>query len=143
VLYYSDYFPVEEGATYRFQCRWRTTGSAAKVFIKCYDELPGKFQAGDPPANSSQRREVYRSQQNLTGPPKTWNVQTEDFTPKHTQFSPKWGRVMLYAYWPAGAVDWDDVIVKQIKPPPKNQDPKVRRPSLETQVLTEEVEAAK
>jgi len=143
VLYYSDYFPVEEGATHRFQCRWRTTGSAVKVFIKCYDELPGKFRASDPQAASSRRREVYRSQQNLTGPAKTWNVQTEDFTPKHTQFSPKWGRVMLYAYWPAGAVDWDDVIVKQIKPSPTNQDPKVRRPSLETKVLSEEVDAAK
>jgi hypothetical protein len=43
VLYYSDYFPVEENATYRFQCRWRTTGSAVKVFIKCYDELPTRF----------------------------------------------------------------------------------------------------
>ena len=143
VLYYSDYFPVEEGATYRFQCRWRTTGSAAKVFIKCYDELSSKYRPDDPQVSNDRRREVYRSQQNLKGPAKTWNVQTEDFTPKHTQFSPKWGRVMLYAYWPAGAVDWDDVIVKQIKPPPKNQDPKVRRPSLETKVLTEEVEAAK
>ncbi|MEO8498294.1 MAG: hypothetical protein ABI614_24795, partial [Planctomycetota bacterium] len=66
-----------------------------------------------------------------------------DFTPQHTQFSPKWGRVMLYAYYPAGTVDWDDVIVKQIKSPPKNHDPKVQRPSLETKVLTEEVDAAK
>jgi hypothetical protein len=50
---------------------------------------------------------------------------------------------MLYAYWPAGAVDWDDVVVKLIKPAPTNQEPKVRRPSLETKVLTKEVEAAK
>lgn len=143
VLYYSDFFPVEEGATYRFQCRWRSTGSAAKVFIKCYDELPTKYRAELPQAPNTQRREVYRSQQNLKGAAKTWNVQTEDFTPKHTQFSPKWGRVMLYAYWPAGAVDWDDVVVKQIKPPPANQKPKVRRPSLETKVLSKELEAAK
>ena len=46
VLYYSDLFPVEEGATYRFQCRWKSTGSAAKVFIKCYDELPTEFRTG-------------------------------------------------------------------------------------------------
>ena len=26
VMYYSLPFPVEEGATYRFQCRWRSTG---------------------------------------------------------------------------------------------------------------------
>ncbi len=65
VLYYSNFFPVEEGATYRFQYRWRTTGSAAKVFIKCYDELPTSFrtrEGGD--SLKTEKREVYRSQQN-------------------------------------------------------------------------------
>ncbi|MHB1033167.1 MAG: hypothetical protein ACYC35_03995 [Pirellulales bacterium] len=176
VLYYSDFFPVEEGATYRFQCRWRSTGSAAKVFIKCYDDLPGQYgvpgaasesgsaaktakpaksapaarpgkkPGGDSaagtyrPGPSPNRREVYRSQQNLKGPAKTWNVQTEDFTPKHTLYSPKWGRVMLYAYWPAGTVDWDDVVVKQIVPASPSVKLKEKRPSLETKVTTKEIE---
>jgi hypothetical protein len=110
VLYYSDYFPVEAGSTYRFQCLWRSSGSAAKVFIKCYDEVPGGIEGG------VARREVYRSQQNLTGPNGQWNLQTEDFTPKHPRFNPRWGRVMLYGYWPAGTVEWDDVVVKLVKP---------------------------
>ena len=91
-----------------------------------------------------QWREVYRSQQNLM--PKTadpydpletslqdapaarrrtsgaiaaaWHVHTEQFTPRHTHFTPRRGRVMLYAYGSAGIVDWDDVVVKQIAPPP-------------------------
>ena len=136
VLYYSNFFPVEEGATYRFQCRWRTTGSAAKVFIKCYDELPTSFrtrEGGD--SLKTEKREVYRSQQNLQGSAGAWNVQTEDFTPQHTQFTPRWGRVMLYAYWPAGSVEWDDVVVKQIAPPPRKRE-KDRRPSTETKVHT-------
>jgi hypothetical protein len=112
VLYYSDYFPIEEGATYRFSCRYRTTGSAVKVFIKCYDEFAG--ESGTRKA-AAQRREVYRSQQNLKGPANQWNTHVEDFTPQHARFTPKWGRVMLYAYWPQGAVEWDDVVVKQIK----------------------------
>lgn len=117
VLYYSDYFPIVAGATYRFQCRWRTTGSAAKVFIKCYDEIPNKVgRSGDAP-RSGDRREVYRSQQNLKGPSGTWNVHSEDFTPKHTQFTPRWCRIMLYAYWPEGTVDWDDIVVKQLMLP--------------------------
>jgi hypothetical protein len=140
VLLYSDFFPVQENATYRFQCRWRTTGSAAKVFIKCYDELPTQFRDDQQPDASSQRREVYRSQQNLKGSPRLWNVHQEDFTPRHTQFTPRWGRVMLYAYWPEGAVDWDDVVVKQILPPPNDASAKQRRPSLETKVRSEEVE---
>jgi hypothetical protein len=112
VLYYSDYFPVEPGARYRFRCRWRSSGSAVKVFVKCYDEVPGRFQdKGNIP-----RREVYRSQHNLTGPAGTWNEHTEYFTPQHPQYRPRWGRVMLYGYYPSGTVEWDDVVVKQIAP---------------------------
>jgi hypothetical protein len=118
VLYYSDDFPVEAEATYRFQCRWRSTGSAAKVFIKCYDEARGGIEGG------IARREVYRSQQNLKGPTGTWNVQTEDFTPKHSRFTPRWGRVMLYGYWPAGTVEWDNVVVKLVKPAPASSQPR-------------------
>lgn len=139
VLYYSDFFPVEEGATYRFQCRWRTTGSAAKVFIKCYDEMPSKYSRSTDGSPGVQRREVYRSQQNLKGQPATWNVHTEDFTPKHTQYTPRWGRIMLYAYWPAGTVEWDDVVVKQVVQPPANTKPKEQRPSLETKVRTKDL----
>ena len=140
VLYYSDYFPVEEGATYRLSTRWRTTGCAVKIFVKCYDELPTKFTVQKGQFASSERREVYRSQQNLQGEAGQWNVHTEDFTPKHTQFTPRWGRVMLYGYWPAGTVDFDDVVVKQTIPPPAAADPKVRRPSSETKVRSDEID---
>jgi hypothetical protein len=116
VLYYSEPFPVVEGATYRFSCRWRSTGSAAKVFIKCYDEFGSRYQDTAGKALNAQRREVYRSQQNLQGPPDAWNVHSEDFTPQHAQFTPRWGRVMLYAYWPAGVVEWDDVAVQTVAP---------------------------
>ncbi len=140
VMYYSDYFPIQEGAKYRFQCRWKTNGPSAKVFIKCYDEIgtPYKSDSGSPAA-STQRREVYRSQQNLNGPKNAWNTHTEDFTPAHTKYSPKWGRVMLYAFLNPGVVDFDDVIVKQIMPPPKdlNKEP---RQSLGTRVTVKEME---
>jgi hypothetical protein len=117
VLYYSDYFPIEAGATYRFQCRYRTTGSAPKVFIKCYHDFPRTAAQASAESASTDRREVYRSQQNLKGTSGTWNVHTEDFTPKHSQYRPTCGRIMLCAYWPAGTVDWDDIVLKQISPP--------------------------
>jgi len=123
VLYYSEYFPVEAGSTYRFQCRWRSTGPTAKVFIKCYDEVTGGIEGG------VARREVYRSQQNLSGDTGSWNVQTEDFTPKHPRFTPRWGRVMLYGYWPAGTVEWDDVVVKLVKPTTTESTPTRKSPS--------------
>ncbi len=131
VMYYSDYFPVEEGARYRFQCRWRTDGPAVKVFVKCYDYL----------SEEGRRREVYRSQQNLKGPKDSWNTHTEDFTPKHTKYSPRWGRVMLYAYLTPGTVEFDDVIVKRIVPASPGERLKVRRPSSQSKVTVEEMEA--
>ena len=151
LMYYSEPFPIEEGATYRFQCRWRSDGPTLKVFIKCYDE-----------DETGRRREVYRSQQNLKAEsentrntegdspifaerksgqsPNTWNTQTEDFTPHHTKYSPKWGRVMLYAYLSPGAVEFDDVVVKQIVPPSSGEKAKVRRPSKESDVTVKEMQ---
>ena len=147
VMYYSDYFTVEEGAKYRFQCRWRSDGPAVKVFVKCYDYLP----------EEGRRREVYRSQQNLVAQPPSavknqsrqpgaavlhaWNTQTEDFTPKHTKYSPRWGRVMLYAYLKPGTVEFDDVIVKRIVPASPGERLKVRRHSSQSKVTVEEMEA--
>ncbi len=155
VMYYSDCFPIEEGAKYRFQCRWKTSGPKVKVFIKCYDEIATAYQkSSDKSAalekskrqgkdeylpENIERREVYRSQQNPNGPKDTWNVHTEDFTPRHTQYAPKWGRVMLYAYLGAGVVEFDDVVVKQILPP-LNGEKKELRPSLGTKVSTKEIE---
>jgi len=160
VMYYSDYFPVDEGAKYRFQCRWRTSGPKVKAFIKCYDDMQSTYKpdagkpagspttppASPPPPGKSQnapapveRREVYRSQQNLNGPKDAWNTHTEDFTPGHTKYSPKWGRVMLYAYLGGGTVDFDDVVLKQIAPPPADlkKDPK---PSQGSNVTVKEME---
>ncbi len=131
VMYYSDYFPVEEGAKYRFQCRWRTDGPAVKVFVKCYDYLP----------EEGRRREVYRSQQNFKGPKNSWNTHTEDFTPKHTKYSPRWGRVMLYAYLTPGTIEFDDVIVKRIVPASPGERLKVRRHSSQSKITVEEMEA--
>ncbi len=153
VAYYSEFFPVEENAKYRFQCRWRTNGPAAKVFIKCYDAVGTKYRRGTEPQPAgargtgkgyipelSQIREVYRSQQNLKGPKNTWNTQTEDFTAKHTKYTPRWGRVMLYAYLDAGVVEFDDVVVKQIEPASPGERDKIRRHSLETNVTIEQME---
>lgn len=175
-LYYSKPFPIEEGATYRFQCRYRTSGPLVKVFVKCYDEVAseyaeesaitkgarGREKAVDSDARSTasgrrpgskgtqgvQYREVYRSQQNLTqerdpSAGDGWFVHTEDFTPRHTKYSPKLGRVMLYAYIGSGTVDWDDVILKKVVDAPSDPTtPKgPLRHSLESDVTIDDQEA--
>jgi hypothetical protein len=160
VMYYSEFFPVEEGAKYRFQCRFRSNGPAVKVFIKCYDDVASRYRAssegaakssasGRKPAKDArwpevaQRREVYRSQQPLSDGALdtwTWKTHTQDFTPKHTKYSPKWGRVMLYAYTKAGTVEFDDVVVKQIVPPPSGQPEKVLRHSTDSKITIKEMQ---
>jgi hypothetical protein len=114
VLYCSDYFPVEPGATYRFRCRWRSSGPAARVFVKCYSCVSDDFRVK--PGVGTPCREVYRSQQNLAGPADAWNEHSEDFAPEHAKYPPRWGRVMLNGYETAGTVDWDGVVVKLISP---------------------------
>jgi hypothetical protein len=160
VLYYSQFIKIQEGATYRFQCRYRTNGPSPKVFIKCYDEMPtvykvrASYAAGlsdsgslnspggnNPPGTDKQFREVYRSQQNLKGPKgEKWNVQTEDFTPKHTKYSPKAARVMLYGYLSPGMIEWDDVVIKEVVPATTSAQVKEKRHSLETKVTIKEME---
>ena len=155
LMYYSEYFPVQEGATYRFQCRWRSNGPAVKVFVKCYDDEDSEYReegkvggaAGrknlskkDYVPGEKMRREVYRSQQNLKGPTNTWNTQTEDFTPQHVKYSPKWCRVMLYAYITAGVIEFDDVVVKEILPASPGEQAKTRRHSKESKITIKEME---
>lgn len=147
VMYYSDWFPVEEGARYRFQCRYRTNGPTPKVFIKCYAEMGSEYRPEDQrgPSGGSyvpeeaQRRECYRSQQQLKGSKNAWHVHTEDFTPKHTKYTPKWGRVDLYAYLGGGVVEWDDVVLKQIVPASPSASHKDPRHSMESDVTIEEM----
>ena len=152
VMYYSDWFPVDEGAKYRFECRYRTNGPAVKVFIKCYAEMASKYKDSPAAGTSSsrsgpddyvpetaQRRECYRSQQNLKGPKNVWNTQTEDFTPKHTKYVPKWGRVMLYGYLGAGVVEFDDVVLKQIVPASPSETRKDPRHSMQSTVTLKDM----
>jgi hypothetical protein len=173
VAYYSEYFPVQQGAKYRFQCRWRSDGPQVKVFIKCYDRIGrGTAEGGRGKADGGRRtaeggrgraeggqsraasrtgetayvpgfgevREVYRSQQNLKGPKSTWNTHTEDFTPTHSEYTPRFGRVMLYAYVGAGVVEFDDVVLKQIVPASPGEEHREPRHSLGSKVTVKEME---
>lgn len=156
VMYYSKPFPIDEGAKYRFQCRYRTNGPKVIVFIKCYAEMPSEYQAAGQtsPARHplaqpgqveyvpqlGQLRECYRSQQNLKGEKNRWHTHTEDFTPRHTKYEPKWGRVMLYAYLGAGVVEFDDVVLKQIVPASASDQRKAPRHSMESGVTIKEME---
>jgi len=123
VAYYTCFFDIEPGATYRVQVRVNSMGPTVKVFVKYYAWLhtPGEPQG--------QWREVGRSPMNCRGPKKQWNVHRRDCHPRiyrtHAKrvFVPKKCRIGLYAYWPAGVVYFDDVVFKKIAEAPKDVQP--------------------
>ena len=98
------------------------------------DDSSGSRQSAREP------REVYRSQQNLYGKNNVWNTHTEDFTPRHTKYAPKSGRIMLYGYLAEGVVDWDDIVVKQILPPSAGLVKGEKRHSQASKVTLKEME---
>jgi hypothetical protein len=112
--YYSDWIPLEAGATYRFSCRYKSMGPTLKVFLKGY--RPFEASAG----YAAQRRETYRRQVHPYGQAGRWNTVTADFVPGATRADqlPEFLKVDLYAYYPAGVVYWDDVVLKKIRDAP-------------------------
>lgn len=154
VMFYSKPFPIEEGATYRASFRYRSNGPTVKVFIKCYDLMQSEYKdsAKYKPTTATTRRgntyvpedrelrECYRSQQNPKGAKNQWNTHVEEFTPKHTKYTPRYGKVMLYAYLGGGVVEFDDVVIKEIIPASPGESVKEGRHSLETNVTIKEME---
>ena len=162
LMYYCKPFPVEEGATYRLDYRYRLSkGINCIVFVKCYDVIDTTFRPtadalkeGFTDKIGQQTREVYRNQQNhqqypISGPPNEkeianagkWVQHSEEFTPRHTRFSPKMGRVMLYGFVTAGTIDFDDLVLKKVKEAdPAELKAKVQRHSLDSKVTLKEME---
>ena len=113
--FYSDWIPIEAGATYRFSCRYRSLAPTAKIFLKGYHWF--ETTADGYPA---QYRETYRRQVHPSGPAGRWNTVTADFIPESTrpEQTPTVLKVDLYAYWPAGVIFWDDVVLKKVRDAP-------------------------
>jgi len=112
--FYSDWIPIQAGATYRFSCRYKTLGPTPKIFLKGYHPFPA--QGGYP----AQRRETYRRQVHPAGGKGEWHTVTADFIPEATtpDHTPEFLKVDLYAYWPKGVIYWDDVVLKQVRDAP-------------------------
>ncbi len=123
MMFYSQTYGVEEGATYRIRWRFRTTGTAVKLWIKGYDSFPKAF------GFEAQDREVWRSRKDPQFRPELkeyklneWAEYGHDFVPwvdpgplgKHVRYI----KVMLYAYTSPGTVWWDDIVIKKIKDAP-------------------------
>ncbi len=125
LAFYSDWIPIEAGATYRFSCRYKTLAPTAKIFLKGYHP----FEAAD--GYPAQRRETYRRQVHPSGGKGRWNSVTADFIPESTRpaHTPTFMKVDLYAYWPAGVIFWDDIVLKKVRDAPPKAEAKPGRPA--------------
>ena len=116
--FYSDPFPIEPGATYRFSVRVKSLGPTTKVFLKGYHEFPP--MEGYP----AERRETYRRQVHPKGEKGRWETVVAEFVPGATrpEHRPTFLKVDLYAYHPAGEVYWDDVVLKKVRDAPAQKE---------------------
>ncbi|MFP4055784.1 MAG: hypothetical protein ACLF0G_02825 [Candidatus Brocadiia bacterium] len=123
VAYYSQFFDITPGATYRIRLRVKSMAPTVKVFVKYYAWLK------TPSEPKGQWREVGRSPLNCRGPKGEWGTHQRDCHPRvyltraQRTYVPEKCRVGLYAYWPAGVVYFDDVVFKQIADAPEEREP--------------------
>jgi hypothetical protein len=112
--FYSDWVPIEPGATYRFSVRLKSLGPTTKIFLKGYHAFPP--MQGYP----AQRRETYRRQVHPKGEKGQSETVVADFVPGATrpEHLPTFLKVDLYAYHPAGEVYWDDAVLKKVRDAP-------------------------
>ncbi|NQT53720.1 hypothetical protein HQ576_16805 [bacterium] len=119
VAYYSQFFDIEPGATYRVSVKVKSMAPTVKVFVKYYAWL---HTPGEP---KGQWREVGRSPMNCKGPKKQWGTYVRDCHPRvyltraERTYTPKKCRIGLYAYHPGGVVYFDDVVFKKLAAAPK------------------------
>jgi len=120
VAYYTEFFDIMPGATYRVQIKLKSMAPTCKVFVKYYAWLH------TPTEPKGQWREVGRSPLNPKGGKGQWGEYQRDCHPRvyrtrrQREYTPKKCRIGLYAYHPGGVVYWDDIVFKRISDPPKD-----------------------
>lgn len=100
--YYSDAIPVETGQAYRISFLYKGPSGGAKVWVRGYGLLRGE------------ERRRYETIVNCRTAQPGWNRLSQAFHPtKHTPAVTTM-RVMLYAYWPPGVYEFDDVSIEPV-----------------------------
>lgn len=110
MLYYSDFFPVENGKKYIFSLDIKSEGPVPRPFVKGYALAP------DVHGNIARRR-FYQRQSRFVATDK-WQTYSMTFTPRpipayRGRFDIKWARVMLYAYLKPGRIYFDNATVRE------------------------------
>lgn len=125
MLYYSGFFPVEDGKKYVFSVDIKTDGPVPRPFVKGY--------ALAPDAQGVIAKRPFYQRQSVFPATNEWRTYCMTFTPKAApghkgRYDIKWARVMLYAYLKPGSIYFDNIIVRECLPtrihlPPASGEP--------------------
>ncbi len=123
---YTPYIPIKPETYYQVSFRVRTFGPKVIMFVKGYRDMRVKGYEGV----KTLRQETFKHQKRFYGDKGKWGrLVTRPFLPRSAkpQHMPQFIRVQLYAYWPRGRVDFDDVIVRACRvAEPESPQPEVR-----------------
>lgn len=114
IHYRSDFIACKPGAIYRFRVDARSDGGTPKVFVKGFFDQKVRTDEGV----KVLKRNAYKAQFPLDGCGKKWKRFAMEFHPARSKstfdgkpLQSQWLRVELYAYWPVGDYDFDNVSI--------------------------------
>jgi len=113
IHYRTEFIKLAPGAIYRLSVDARTQcGGAPMVFVKGFFDQRRKMEEGEVVL----KREIYRVETTLSGCDAQWRRFARIFHPARSTstlaakpIQPEWLRIELYAYWPVGIYEWDNV----------------------------------
>lgn len=100
--YYSDSIPVSTGTAYRITFRYKGASGGAKAWVRGYGLIRGE------------ERRRFDTIVNCRTSAEGWNTLTQCFHPTRMTPTVTRMRVMLYAYWPPGIYEFDDVRITPV-----------------------------
>ena len=116
-LLWSDYIDVEPGAEYMLSAEVNTYAPEVFVYIKGYTEHKGE------------RRIIYKGRLVCKPEDKNelgqWKYYYRQFTPENPhnkKLQVKWVKVMLMIFWPPGEAYLDNISIRKILEPGKNEE---------------------
>ncbi len=127
IHYRCEFIRVEPGAIYRLSVDARNNcGGEPMVFVKGFFDRPTMTESGE----QILKRSIYRVERTLHGSDGEWRRFATVFHPALSKSTvegkpkqPEWLRVELYAFWPVGIYEFDNVRIEivgheEIQPPP-------------------------
>lgn len=127
IHYRSEFIWVEPGAIYRISIDARNSGKGdPKLFVKGFFDQTRQAEQGEVVL----KRNAWRSEMTLIGCSESWKRYARVMHPARSKstlndkpIQPEWLRVEIYAYWPVGTYEFDNVRLEVVGHEPIQRPP--------------------